>query len=193
MKTEMGVIVFVFLSLSYLAVRLHYKRKFSGEIKIHCRSGILDKGLVVFVVIGQGVIPALYIFSPILNWANYRVIQELAVCGSVVFTAGLWLFWRSHRDLDSNWSVILELSKNHTLIKTGVYSRIRHPMYTSFFIMAIGQGMLLNNWIAGLSAFISILVLYFLRVPKEERMMTDKFGQKYIDYRKKTGGVFPRI
>jgi protein-S-isoprenylcysteine O-methyltransferase Ste14 len=44
---------------------------------------------------------------------------------------GLWLFYRSHADLGTNWSITLEIREQHRLITQGVYRRIRHPMYSA--------------------------------------------------------------
>jgi protein-S-isoprenylcysteine O-methyltransferase Ste14 len=105
----------------------------------------------------------------------------------------LWLFWRSHADLGHNWSVTLELRKGHQLVKDGVYRSIRHPMYASILLFGLGQGLLLQNWLAGWSAFLAFALMYFVRTPREEHMMCEFFGQEYRDYMRRTGRVFPLI
>jgi len=85
----------------------------------------------------------------------------------------LWLFWRSHVDLDLNWSMALELRLGHQLVRHGVYRSIRHPMYAAIWLFSICQGMLLQNWLAGWSALASFALMYFTRTPREEAMMAD--------------------
>jgi len=41
--------------------------------------------------------------------------------------------------------------------------------------------------------FVSILLLYFMRIPKEERMMLDSFGEEYRAYYQRTGRILPRL
>jgi len=104
----------------------------------------------------------------------------------------LWLFYRSHADLGRNWSVTLEVRKGHELVQQGVYRSIRHPMYASIWIWCFAQGLLLANWLAGWYSLVAFAIMYFVRTPREERMMCDSFGQEYRDYMRKTGRVFPR-
>lgn len=61
-----------------------------------------------------------------------------SIGGVVCLAVGLWLFYRSHADLSTNWSVTLELRENHQLITHGVYRSIRHPMYSAFLLYGVG-------------------------------------------------------
>ena len=105
----------------------------------------------------------------------------------------LWLFWRSHVDLGQNWSVSLEMRERHQLVTDGVYRFIRHPMYASIWLWSLAQGMLLQNWFAGWSLVPTFAAMYFIRTPREERMMCDAFGDEYRHYMRRTGRLFPRI
>ena len=107
--------------------------------------------------------------------------------------AALWLFWRSHSDLGLNWSAFLQMRKDHQLIRQGVYRSIRHPMYASIFLFGIAQALLLQNWVAGLSAPVTFALLYFVRTPHEEKMMREWFGEEYQDYIRQTGRIIPRL
>jgi protein-S-isoprenylcysteine O-methyltransferase Ste14 len=53
--------------------------------------------------------------------------------------------------------------------------------------------LLLQNWVAGWAGLALFAPLYVLRVPREERMMLDQFGEEYRAYMDRTGGVVPRI
>ena len=105
----------------------------------------------------------------------------------------LWLFWTSHADLGKNWSRTLEIQKGHQLVTHGVYRSVRHPMYASIWLFSLAQGLLLESWLAGWSAFVAFAILYFVRIPHEERMMREFFGRDYTDYMAQTGRIFPRI
>ena len=105
----------------------------------------------------------------------------------------LWLFWRSHTDLGRNWSVSLEIREGHGLVTGGVYRRVRHPMYTSSWMGALAQAMMLENWLAGLAVLPAFAAMYFIRLPREEAMMRERFGAEYDDYMKRTGRLVPRF
>ena len=80
---------------------------------------------------------------------------------------GLWLFYRSHADLGTNWSITLEIREQHRLITQGVYRRIRHPMYSALALYSIGQALVIPNWVAGPSNLIAFAILLALRVHAE--------------------------
>lgn len=192
MNIQASQAIFVVGLLSYLAIRVVYQRKASAAGPSSSdRSTPLDKALILLVVVGQVLLPLAYVFTPWLNFASYPSIPASTYMGSLLWSAGIWLFWRSHADLGTNWSVTLEVQHNHQLIKRGVYRFVRHPMYASFLVLGIAQTVLLPNVVAGTSAFIAVAVLCIVRVPREEAMLCEVFGQEYRHYMQTTGGVVP--
>jgi protein-S-isoprenylcysteine O-methyltransferase Ste14 len=103
------------------------------------------------------------------------------------------MFRRTHKDLGRNWSVTLEVRQQHALVTDGVYSRVRHPMYSAFWLWALAQALLLPNWIAGPAGIVGFGTLFLLRVTREEQMMTETFGEEYRAYMARTWRVFPGI
>lgn len=85
----------------------------------------------------------------------------------------------------------LELRDGHELVTHGMYRTIRHPMYASIWLWSLAQGMLLANWLAGWSVLPVFAAMYFLRVPREERLMVEAFGDAYREYARRTGRVVP--
>ena len=78
-------------------------------------------------------------------------------------------------------------------MRYGVYRYIRHPIYAVVWLSSIAQALLLQNWIAGLAGLIFFLPVYLVRVPREEQMMLDHFGQEYQTYLEHTGRIFPKL
>ena len=152
----------------------------------------LETMLLIGVFLATLLLPVLYLFTPLLKFADYQLPAPVPWMGAAIMVASLWLFWRSHSDLGQNWSVSLELRENHELITGGVYRLIRHPMYSSIWLWALAQGMLLQNWFAGWSVVPAFAAMYFLRTPREERLMCEKFGDQYRAYMRQTGRLFPR-
>lgn len=105
----------------------------------------------------------------------------------------LALFWRSHADLGQNFSRTLELQERHALVTRGVYRRMRHPMYAAIWLFAAAQALLLPNWIAAWSGLAGFAPMYFLRTPREEKMMMEAFGAEYAAYMERTYRMFPRF
>lgn len=155
------------------------------------------KSVVDIILISAGglgmTLPLFYIFTPLLDFADYRLPAWLGWIGTAVFAMALLLLWRSHADLGRNWSAILQIRPEHTLVTNGIYRHIRHPMYAAHLLWAIAQGLLLENWLAGWAFLVVFVPLYLIRAPKEEQMMLEQFGEQYRQYISRTGGIIPRF
>jgi len=185
-------LLFMALLAVYLAIRGIYIRR-TRRAKAVSRNDLRDRLLVLAMGLGQVVLPFTFVTGPLLRVADREQPLACLVLGAAAMAAGLWLFWRSHADLGDSWSVTLELNAEHRLVTRGVYHLVRHPMYLSFFVLGIGQALLLANWIAGLSGLAATALLVAVRLPHEEAMMIEAFGDEYRDYMRRTGGILPRL
>jgi len=177
----------------YLWTRHIYDKRARTEARSERRMDRTEMVLLPFVILSSLVLPVLFLLTPIFAFADYPLPKPISIVGVAVMVLALWLFWRSHDDLGTNWSKTLEIREGHELVSDGVYRSIRHPMYTSIFLFGICQGMLLQNWFVGWSALIAFSPLYLVRVGKEEAMMRDVFGSEYDAYMARTGRLLPKI
>ena len=152
----------------------------------------LEAGLLVFAWVGF-VVPLIWLASPVLSFAEYRLRIGPLVAGVMCFVIGLWLFYRSHADLGTNWSITLEVREQHRLITQGVYRRIRHPMYLALMLYSVGHAFVIPNWVAGPSNLIAFTILFALRLRAEEKMMVDEFGDAYTAYTARTKRLVPGV
>lgn len=139
------------------------------------------------------ILPLISIVTPLLSFADYPLHRIPFFLGTACLLSGLWLFRRSHVDLGDNWSISLEIRTRHRLVDHGVYARVRHPMYTSIFLQAIAQALLLPNWVAGPSCLLAFILMFALRVSTEERMMLQRFGEDYALYMARSKRLVPGI
>jgi protein-S-isoprenylcysteine O-methyltransferase Ste14 len=156
-----------------------------------------DRPLLLLTTAGMIVVPFLYLFTTRLDFADYTLPPTASLVagslGAALFLQALWLLWRSHADLAGSFSPGLQTKKDHELVTTGVYEKIRHPMYAAHLLWAMAQLLLLQNWIVGPAFLVASIPLYVARIPREEEMMLDKFGEEYRRYVERTGRVMPRI
>ncbi|MBW7991248.1 MAG: isoprenylcysteine carboxylmethyltransferase family protein [Planctomycetes bacterium] len=139
------------------------------------------------------VLPFFFMFTPLLDFADYYLPKWLGWIGTAVFAMALLLLWRSHADLGRNWSPIPQIRPEHSLVTNGIYHHIRHPMYAAHLLWAIAQGLLLENWLAGWAFLVVFVPFYLIRVPKEEQMMLEQFDEQYRQYISRTGRIIPRF
>ena len=185
--------VFFIGLIIYFWIRHVFINRTKPEKKTIRRVDAIERILLGTMIPAVLLLPLLYLFTPLLTFADYHLAWFIRWSGVAVMLASLWLFWRSHVDLGQNWSVSLEVRENHELISNGVYRLVRHPMYASIWLWGIAQGMLLENWLAGWATLPAFAAMYFIRTPREERLMIETFGESYRQYSAQTGRVFPRL
>ncbi|WP_052249752.1 protein-S-isoprenylcysteine O-methyltransferase [Tateyamaria sp. ANG-S1] len=157
------------------------------------RDATRERPLAAAVGVGMIILPLFALATPMLDFAAYSATSAQFVLGGVCALAGLFVFFRSHADLGSFWSAHLELREGHALVTTGIYSRMRHPMYTAIFLITIAQALLLANWVAGPAGLVIFALLYVVRVGPEERMMAERFGAEWEGYASRTPRLLPRL
>ena len=190
--TQPWNVVFCVGFVLYVRIRHVFIQRTKGEKKVIRRIDALEKWLLFAVTSSTLLLPVLYLFTPLLSFADYRLPAWVPWVGVVTMVGSLWLFWRSHVDLGNNWSVSLEIRDGHALVTRGVYQFIRHPMYASIWLWAVAQGMMLSNWLAGWAVVPAFGAMYLLRTPREEKMMCEEFGDPYRAYMLRTGRLLPR-
>ena len=114
--------------------------------------------------------------APHRPWTAWRI------AGIAIATPAFLLFVAARVELGHAFSV---QAKATTLVTTGVYSRIRNPIY--FFGAMFILGIIIwmgRPWL--LPIFAVLIPLQVVRSRKEERVLTEKFGAAYLDYKQKT-------
>jgi protein-S-isoprenylcysteine O-methyltransferase Ste14 len=154
---------------------------------------VRDLMLLTISFTGLFIVPVAYVLIGEPSFADYPFRPIQAWIGAAVFGASLLLFQLVHQQLAGNWSVTLEIRKRHTLVTTGLYRHIRHPMYSAFWLWALAQALLLPNWIAGSAGLVGFGTLFFGRLWREERLMTETFGDDYRAYMARTKRIIPGV
>jgi len=89
----------------------------------------------------------------------------------------------------SNLNILPELKEKHQLVTSGIYSQIRHPMYTAVLLFCLGLVFTKLDITSGIVYFILCVDLY-LKSQKEEGYLTKRFDN-YVQYRTKTVRFLP--
>lgn len=137
--------------------------------------------------------PLVWVWTPWLNAADFRLYPVAFVAGTAGLIASLWLFYRAHADLGTNWSITLQVRESHRLVTAGVYRRIRHPMYLSLLLYGVSEALVIPNWIAGPFYAVAMTLVFAFRLKPEEQMMRERFKGEYDGYARRTKRLFPGI
>ena len=173
-------------------IRVPYSLRSRGTKVVWNRNGRWGFILSTLAMIGL-LLPLIWAASPVFSFAEYPLTLGPLVLGIACLAGGLWLLYRSHRDLEANWSSTLQIREHHRLVTQGVYPRVRHPMYSAFLLYALGQVMVIPNWVAGPSSLVTFVILIASRIRDEEGMMLNTFGQGYATYAARTRRLIPGV
>ena len=128
-----------------------------------------------------------------LGFANLSLPTWLRLTGVALAICGFILLQWAQVTLGRSWSDTPRMMKEQTLITSGPYRFIRHPIYTAFLLILGSTFFISANWLVGL-AWIGMTVLEVAsRISFEERLMIEYFGDEYRDYMKGTGQLFPKV
>jgi protein-S-isoprenylcysteine O-methyltransferase Ste14 len=179
-------------SIAMVLIRAPHGNRSRAVTVAESRKGLLEVALLTVAWIGF-LTPMLWIATPWLGFADFRLSAVPLLLGSVVLALSLWLFHRSHVDLGTNWSITLEIRESHRLITEGVYQHVRHPMYLALLLYGIGQAVVIPNWVAGPIYAVAMVLVFALRLKPEEELMRDRFKGEYEEYVLKTKRLIPGL
>lgn len=94
--------------------------------------------------------------------------------------------------LKTNWSDHVRIYDDQTLITTGPYRIVRHPLYASIIWMFYGASIAYLNPLAALENTLIFIPAMIYRSNLEENALRETFGETYSTYRKTTGRFFPK-
>ncbi len=133
--------------------------------------------------------------SAVFPWLQVRLIPNLPVfwgTGLLFTAAGVAISIWARLSLGSNWSGMVTLKDNHELIRSGLYRRIRHPIYTGILLAAFGTGMI-HAQLRDLLGFLLLYVSFYFKARREESFLRQEFGPAFAEHQRHTGMFLPKL
>ena len=112
--------------------------------------------------------------------------------GAAMTLAGLLLAVWARLYLGKNWSGLVAVKQEHELIRTGPYHFVRHPIYSGILLALVGTTICRRN-VWGFMGVALVWLGLWLKARLEERFMIETFGPQYVEYRRSTGALLPRL
>ena len=157
-----------FLLALFLSSNKNFKTHFS-------KMPVFFQKLFVFVIVGP-----LFI-APVIPQSRFDISNVLSLpIGILLFVLGwiiiIFAFFKI--------GVIPSLRKKSNLITSGIYSVIRHPIYSGTLISVLGWIILFKS-IISMIYFPILCLLYLVATILEEKGLIEEYGDEYLDYKKK--------
>jgi protein-S-isoprenylcysteine O-methyltransferase Ste14 len=111
--------------------------------------------------------------------------------GILLVVSGLGFAVWARRHLGRNWSSQVVVKEDHSLIRTGPYSRIRHPIYTGILLAFLGTAFIVDQ-LRALLAFVLLAISFTVKSHAEETQMRATFPE-YDQYRSETSALIPYV
>jgi protein-S-isoprenylcysteine O-methyltransferase Ste14 len=142
-------------------------------------------------VLAQTALMLLVLFAPRLDGASPLMNAGRTVVGAVLCAVGLVFVILGSFSLGRNLSPFPRPTDKSSLVETGVFSFVRHPIYTGLTLLALGWSAL---WIslATLVATATLFVFFDAKSRREERWLQEKFDG-YGRYKTRVGKLVPFI
>jgi protein-S-isoprenylcysteine O-methyltransferase Ste14 len=112
--------------------------------------------------------------------------------GVVLSALGFTLVFWSGVALGRQYSADVTIQKEHHLITSGVYQRIRHPRYLGVIALSVGVSCVFRSWIGLIASGFFIAALIY-RISDEEAAMYKEFGNEWETYCKRSWCLIPYI
>ena len=143
------------------------------------------------VVLGIALMVWPRLAPPILNRPLLPAGPGLPILGTLLVAAGLvfavWARWH----LGGNWSGEVTVKEGHTLIRSGPYRLVRHPIYSGVLLALIGTALAIGS-ARGFVATALILAGFVVKLHIEEARMRETFPE-YADYCRSTARLVPGV
>lgn len=117
---------------------------------------------------------------------------ELPALGTILTLLGLLFAVWARVHLGGNWSGTVTVKHDHTLITSGPYRFVRHPIYTGMLAALLGTALAEGN-ACGFIGTALILLGFVIKLLVEEGRMRATFPRDYDDYSRHTARLIPGV
>ena len=149
-----------------------------------------------YLVLLQGALLAGFAILPVYQLPGFKIqssqlIDLTWILASILSLGALILIMKGLIDLGKNLTPLPYPIDNGELVQTGIYSIVRHPLYSGLIFAALAWTifqMSLSHFIAT-----AILLIFFdIKANREETWLTQKYPE-YSEYRQRVKKIIPGI
>ena len=183
-------VVILLTGLVYYAVDFGFMRYYARD---HSQgSGARSWAYTSLMVVFWASLVVQPLFLPCLGLrTGFRGGLLVQGAGLVLIACGLAIHWWARLHLGRFYVEDVRFQEGQYLVNTGPYSRVRHPVFTSFLLISVGL-LCVNPALTTLAMVFYVVVDFSSAARKEEALLSEKLPE-YSDYVKQTGRFFPKL
>jgi len=182
MKFTIFYILFLILSSGFRFARNRATRNREGGITYFKPIFTLQFGLYAALLI-----LTITEFFLVCREINFFV----SLFGLAIYLAGVVTREWTIKTLGEYWSADIRIRENHRLIKEGPYRYVRHPNLVCLLLEINGLCLIPNSYYSLLFVWMVYFPLILVRIHLEEKVLIEKLGQEYKNYRKEVFAFLP--
>lgn len=150
-----------------------------------------------FLHIAVAVLAYMLLFTRRFSWGllSSRFVPDdrgWILAGAALTYAGIALAIWARAILGGNWSATVTVKQDHSLVRTGPYGAVRHPIYSGLLLAFLGTALVIGE-VHSLLAVTIGLVGFRVKSRLEEHFMIEQFGHEYEEYRQHTRALVPFV
>jgi protein-S-isoprenylcysteine O-methyltransferase Ste14 len=121
-------------------------------------------------------------------------IPFLQIAGFLLVLLGMGISVSARISLGTNWShaASYQIKQKHSLVTSGIYQYIRHPIYTGLLLALTGAELVAQSYLF-IAVFLCMFIWSYRAGKREEKILTAHFCKQYTEYKKKSKMLLPFI
>jgi len=189
-------IIIVLSFIAMFGIRIYFQSRVLHEDReIKVKENKLSLAAGAFAALTTLTFGAEYIFFPGTFSFAYILAYPgwLRWLGILLLAVGISLLGLSHYHLDRSFFSLVVSKEEHQLVTSGPYQWVRHPIYTAYLLNYAAGGLIASNWVLTFMPVIFFGLMIINRIPREEKLMREEFGEDYLALESRTGRLLPKI
>jgi protein-S-isoprenylcysteine O-methyltransferase Ste14 len=138
----------------------------------------------LLILLSLALIILFYFLFPSLNLIPF----PYNFLGLLVALSGFIIMGKA-RELFKKHQTTMDFKESSSLIQEGIFLKTRNPMYLGMFLLLFGIAICFRNILSLAIPFLFLAIIILVFIPREDKLLTEKFGQEYLEYKRKVGNI----
>ncbi|NOU12294.1 MAG: isoprenylcysteine carboxylmethyltransferase family protein [Nitrospira sp.] len=112
----------------------------------------------------------------------WPTLVRVPVLGGVLIALGFAFMMWARFLFTSRQTTLFVGQPSSQLVRDGPFRFSRNPMYVGVLVFLVGLALWIGTWPLHLAVPLTYLILNVVHIPREERLLQELFGERYLTY-----------